>query len=140
MCLYYALIDDFYALCRYAGATRVERTLGLNVLRRKSKKPKGFDELIDWFNNGSLSAEKIAPYELCMVGDRLLTDVLFGNVHGMLTIHVQPLTKVGDNRIGATIRSLETAFLLPLARRAGAKPPQSCLLNKGSHTGDDFLL
>ena len=25
---------------------------------------------------------------LCAVGDRLLTDIMFGNLHGMLTVHV----------------------------------------------------
>ena len=34
-----------------------------------------------------------------MVGDRLLTDVVFGNMNGMMTVHVRPLTLVGDNKV-----------------------------------------
>lgn len=83
-------------------AARVEETLGLTVLRRQSKKPKGFDELLKWFNrretstyaaldaadfnNGGGAIPAYEPHELCMVGDRSLTDVVFGNVHGMLTV------------------------------------------------------
>ena len=39
-----------------------------------------------------------------MVGDRLLTDVVFGNLHGMLTVHTQPLTLEGDNKVARAIR------------------------------------
>jgi len=83
-------------------AARVEEALGLTVLRRQSKKPKGFDELLKWFNrretsisatpdaadgyNGGGAISAYEPHELCMVGDRSLTDVVFGNVHGMLTV------------------------------------------------------
>jgi len=95
----------------YVDAARVEEALGLAVLRRQSKKPKGFEELLQWFNRGessicppstcaSITATAAAadsnnggearlavkPHELCMVGDRSLTDVVFGNVHGMLTV------------------------------------------------------
>lgn len=45
--------------------------------------------------------------ELCFVGDRLLTDVVFGNLHGMLTVHTRPLTLKGDNRPAALFRFLE---------------------------------
>lgn len=45
--------------------------------------------------------------ELCFVGDRLLTDVVFGNLHGMLTVHTRPLTLEGDNRPAAVFRFLE---------------------------------
>lgn len=41
------------------------------------------------------------------MGDRLLTDVVFGNLHGMLTVHTQPLTLKGDNRPAAVFRFLE---------------------------------
>jgi hypothetical protein len=86
--VYLAALFSFWPH-RHADAARVEAALGLAVLRRKSKKPKGFDELLRWFNRetspGSVQEEKLAPHELCMVGDRALTDVVFGNLHGMLT-------------------------------------------------------
>lgn len=70
----------------YADAIRVEMSLDIPVLRRRSKKPKGFEELLEWFNRdeGIAESEPVQPHELCMVGDRVLTDVLFGNLHGNL--------------------------------------------------------
>ncbi len=32
-----------------------------------------------------------------MVGDRYLTDIVYGNRHGMLTIRPRPLTAEGEN-------------------------------------------
>lgn len=121
----------------YADATAVEASLGMVVLRRQSKKPKGFDELLAWFNNNNeeistaddggqtavsktgvtfspgpetaqqgtrAAANIILPHELCMVGDRSLTDVTFGNMHGMLTVHVGLLTSKGDNKVGRSLK------------------------------------
>ena len=55
------------------------------------------------------------PSELCMVGDRLLTDVVFGNLHGMLTVHTLPLCtgedNKGDNKIASWIRSAENKLM-----------------------------
>jgi phosphatidylglycerophosphatase GEP4 len=86
----------------YAAAKSVEAALRVHVLRRRSKKPSGFNELLTWFNsadNVNNGLAQIQPSELCMVGDRALTDVVFGNHHGMMTIHVQPLTSNGDNKV-----------------------------------------
>jgi predicted HAD superfamily phosphohydrolase YqeG len=50
-----------------------------------------------------------------MVGDRLLTDIVFGNLHGMLTVHTLPLCKgsdnAADNKIASSIRSAENVVL-----------------------------
>jgi predicted HAD superfamily phosphohydrolase YqeG len=35
---------------------------------------------------------------LCMVGDRALTDVVFGNLHGMLTVRAQTKIKRSSRR------------------------------------------
>lgn len=53
--------------------------------------------------------------ELCFIGDRLLTDVVFGNLHGMLTVHTQPLTLEGDNRPAAFFRFIEKKVKLQYA-------------------------
>jgi len=115
----------------YKDAARVEAELGLTVLRRKTKKPKGFEELLAWFNSrssGSPGEGSFGPHELCMVGDRSLTDVVFGNLHGMLTVRVGVLTLKGDNKVARVARSAENKLFLPLARRVGAKPPQHPLI------------
>lgn len=88
----------------YADAVRIENTLGIAVVRHEAKKPGGIEDVLAFF------AEKdpdVRLDELCFVGDRLLTDVVFGNLHGMLTIHTQPLTLEGDNRPAAIFRFLE---------------------------------
>ena len=55
------------------------------------------------------------PAELCMVGDRLLTDIVFGNLYGMLTVHTLPLCtgqdNSQDNKVASVIRSVENKSL-----------------------------
>ena len=125
----------------YADALAVEAALALPVLRRQKKKPEGFDELHAWFralDHPGLAT--VAPHELAMVGDRLLTDVVFGNLHGMLTVHVRPLTLVGDNTVAKVVRSVENRLLLPAITRAplvGAAPPPHPFASGG---GAPFVL
>jgi predicted HAD superfamily phosphohydrolase YqeG len=55
------------------------------------------------------------PSQLCMVGDRLLTDVVFGNLHGMLTVHILPLCSgkenSKDNTVAKVVRAAENKFM-----------------------------
>ena len=62
------------------------------------------------------------PASLVMVGDRFLTDVVFGNLHGMLTVHTRQLTSVGDNKVAALMRRLEDR-LLAVYRWLRVRPP-----------------
>ncbi len=39
---------------------------------------------------------RCSPSKLVMIGDRYLTDVVYGNRHGMLTIRPTPLTLSGE--------------------------------------------
>lgn len=59
----------------------MESALGIAVLRHKDKKPAGGPEDLESHFGCSVS-------ELVMVGDRYLTDVVFGNRLGMLTVRV----------------------------------------------------
>lgn len=52
------------------------------------------------------------------MGDRLLTDVVFGNLHDMLTVHTQPLTLKGDNRPAAVFRFLERKVRTGMGQRS----------------------
>lgn len=65
----------------------------------------------------SICASQVRLDELCFVGDRLLTDVVFGNLHGMLTVHTQPLTLKGDNRPAAVFRFLERKVRTGMGRK-----------------------
>ena len=63
-----------------------------------------------------------------MVGDRLLTDVVFGNLHGMFTVRCAPLCtgseNRGDNLFARATRAVETAVYYRTPLRALLKPPR----------------
>mmetsp|Transcript_5590 Transcript_5590/g.7954 ORF Transcript_5590/g.7954 Transcript_5590/m.7954 type:complete len:190 (+) Transcript_5590:202-771(+) len=92
----------------YEDAIKIEHDMGIPVIRHDEKKPGGLEEVLKHFNLED-------PSQLCMVGDRLLTDVVFGNLHGMLTVHTLPLCKgednKKDNKIANAIRVAENKFL-----------------------------
>ena len=92
----------------YKDAAMIEESMGIAVIRHDEKKPGGLAEVLNHF-----SIED--PAQLCMVGDRLLTDIVFGNLHGMLTVHTLPLCQgaenSGDNKIAKMIRGVENKAL-----------------------------
>ena len=98
----------------HAQADRLERSLGLPVLRRPEKKPLGFESVLAHFGNVDAS-------NLVMVGDRYLTDVTFGNLHGMLCVRTSQLTQKGDNPVAQTMRVFEE-FLVALYRFLRIQP------------------
>eukprot|EP00934_Nitzschia_sp_Nitz4_P004288 Nitzschia sp. Nitz4//scaffold35_size145790//112690//113573//NITZ4_003048-RA/size145790-processed-gene-0.212-mRNA-1//1//CDS//3329549178//4278//frame0 len=107
----------------FEDAKKIEIALGVAVIRHQVKKPGGLNEVLAHF-------EIKDPETLCMVGDRLLTDIVFGNLYGMLTVHTLPLCKGSknrrDNKIASFIRSIENAFLYGgwfNANWLGRKPP-----------------
>jgi len=91
----------------YEDALEIERDMGINVIRHDVKKPGGMDEVLRHFEGKGVQDAS----QLCMVGDRLLTDVVFGSLHGMLTVHCLPLCtgaeNKADNTIASIIRTLE---------------------------------
>jgi len=89
----------------YEDAKKIESDLGIAVLRHDRKKPGGIEAVTDYFH--------CLPKELVMFGDRIFTDIVFGNRYGMLTIHTALLTEEGDNKATAKIRKYE----LPLMKK-----------------------
>ena len=87
----------------------IEEALGIAVIKHREKKPGGLDEVMRHFPNVN------DPSQLCMVGDRLLTDVVFGNLHGMLTVHILPLCSgeenKNDNTVAKIVRSAENKIM-----------------------------
>jgi phosphatidylglycerophosphatase GEP4 len=79
-----------------AEAARVEQALGVAVIRHGTKKPMGGDAMMRHFGVSSLQ-------HVAMVGDRVLTDVLCGNLNHMLTIQTLPLTEEGDIRLASLV-------------------------------------
>lgn len=67
------------------------------------------------------------PHEMIFIGDRYLTDVVFGNRHGMLTIRVAPLTSKGEPPTVAAARLVENACVSRWSA-AGLRAPAHHLL------------
>lgn len=84
-------------------AKTIERELGIKVLSHDRKKPAGIESVVIYF--------RCSPDNLVMFGDRILTDVVFGNRYGMLTVHTAMLTEEGDNKAAASIRKYELPML-----------------------------
>ncbi|ORX55616.1 HAD-superfamily phosphatase [Hesseltinella vesiculosa] len=81
-------------------AKKAEQELGVHVLRHETKKPSGGDTLM-------LHVQEPGSH-IAMVGDRLLTDIVYGNLNGNLTIWTkQVITEKGDNRPAVLIRRWE---------------------------------
>ena len=147
-------------------AERLESALGVPVLRHTAKKPMpGADDLAEvlaHFNAQPAAAQPaqlepqspqaegrhgrgeagrgdeglLRPDELCVVGDRLLTDVLFGNLHGLLTVHLRTtLSLTGDNAMARLFRGLESAVLLPLLKAVGCEAPRHAGWDKAAPPG-----
>jgi len=98
----------------YKDADVIEHSLGVSVLRHDQKKPSGIDAVTGYFN--------CPPEELVMVGDRILTDIVFGNRYGLLTVHTQLLTQANDNKAASATRDWEQA-LLDGWKEQGINPP-----------------
>ncbi|KAJ1981713.1 hypothetical protein H4R35_000606 [Dimargaris xerosporica] len=82
-------------------AQAVEAHLRIPVLRHRLKKPAcGHDLQAYW--------PDIPLHRIAFVGDRLATDVMFGNLHGMLTVWTQQVISTErDNPMAVRLRYLE---------------------------------
>lgn len=103
----------------FAQAARLTQRLGVTVLQHGTKKPAGADVLARHLAAGSASPG-LSAY--AMVGDRALTDAVFGHAHGMLVIQTRALTLAGDSRAARLVRPLEAAIARRMLAR-GARPP-----------------
>eukprot|EP00730_Choanoeca_flexa_P020327 TRINITY_DN9933_c0_g1_i2.p1 TRINITY_DN9933_c0_g1~~TRINITY_DN9933_c0_g1_i2.p1 ORF type:complete len:170 (+),score=17.43 TRINITY_DN9933_c0_g1_i2:27-536(+) len=76
------------------------------VLRHRDKKP-SYEcgrQLLDALNNPS-------PSQVAMIGDRLLTDVVFGNRMGFTTILTMPFTTAREPVVVQLLRKFENILL-----------------------------
>lgn len=93
----------------FVDGKEIEESLGIAVIKHSDKKPGGLEEVMRHFPNVD------DPSQLCMAGDRLLTDVVFGNLHGMLTVHILPLCtgkeNKNDNTVAKVIRTVENKIM-----------------------------
>ncbi|GBG25394.1 Phosphatidylglycerophosphatase GEP4, mitochondrial [Hondaea fermentalgiana] len=93
----------------------IERNTGIRVIVHKQKKPACLAEVLGHFDascekDGVL--EPLQPNAVLMVGDRLLTDTVFGNASGMTTLHLsETLELKGDNKLAVVLRRMENLLL-----------------------------
>lgn len=59
---------------------------------------------------------------IAVVGDRALSDVLYGNLNGAYTIQTVPFAPKADNRIVRVVRRVEDWFVQRLLARNVAPP------------------
>jgi phosphatidylglycerophosphatase GEP4 len=101
----------------YQSAAETEEKMQLAVIRHARKKPDCLDEVLTHF--ASRLGTNIKAHEIAVVGDRVLTDVLFANLNGMLSVLVAPISIRTDHPIAVLIRGFERRVILPLLRLFG---------------------
>ena len=63
-----------------------------------------------------------------MVGDRFLTDIVYGNKNGMLTVHTAPLATDGEPATVRLARRIEDRYISQWRSR-GIVPPRHALVS-----------
>ena len=93
----------------FKEAREIEENTGMMVIKHQFKKPKVYKEILETFGNKRESP--ISNKEICVIGDRLLVDVIMGREYGFFTILVQPITKTKDNFIVKILRKFENLLV-----------------------------
>jgi phosphatidylglycerophosphatase GEP4 len=63
----------------FIDAQLIESKLGVHVLRHDVKKPHGANALFEHL-------KPLKPHEIAVIGDRILTDIVYANQNGMMSI------------------------------------------------------
>nr|CCA22652.1 conserved hypothetical protein [Albugo laibachii Nc14] len=84
----------------FSEANQIESELQIPVLRHHTKKPHGINSIRAHFH-------PIPIQQLVMIGDRYSTDVLFGNLNGLLTIRTDQFTRKGERFGNVLLQQLE---------------------------------
>ncbi|KAL9080396.1 MAG: hypothetical protein Q9157_000852 [Trypethelium eluteriae] len=101
-----------------AEASLLEHNTGVKVLHHNIKKPGCGHEILQYFRDAS-DAQIIAPSQIAVVGDRLLTDVLMANTMGWHALWVKDGV-VERKGLWAHLEHGLAAFLT----RRGYEPPE----------------
>ena len=111
------------------GVLEAEQRLGLRVLRHAFRKPAGEPGALEESLGTGVRAE-----EMLVVGDRVMTDIVFGRRQGCATVLVPPLDGgAGENATVRAARAVENTFFLPQQRR---RPRRSIGGDDGGGGGD----
>ena len=87
----------------FKKAERGEQALSISFIRHERKKPDVIDDILAHF--GTWNTKEIA-----VIGDRIATDVLLGNLHGCMTILVEPFDPTKDNAAVKLARKIERSL------------------------------
>lgn len=88
-------------------AAKCEHSLQLKFIRHDKKKPAVMPDILFHFN--ITRAEQV-----CIVGDRVTTDIVMGNQHGCYTVLVEPLAPSKDNFVVRLVRRFEDKWLIKI--------------------------
>jgi phosphatidylglycerophosphatase GEP4 len=112
----------------FKEAARVEAALQVPVLRHRDKKPAGGAA-------DAATALRCAPHELVVVGDRRLTDVVFGNLAGAITVLVAPADTARESAVVRAARRLEGALGAAYERAGVRAPPHPLVVSDADLAG-----
>lgn len=117
-----AVNQKFYVVSNSAGtffyeheARAFEEHTGIRVIRHFFKKP--------WGYNAAIAETGVNPDEILVIGDRIYTDIVFGNNIGALTVLVQPFSDKGELQGISSLRSRELNELEVLCKEYGCIAP-----------------
>jgi len=118
-----AVLSNSAGLTQYdpngAIADELEQALGIGFLRHSSKKPAGSCTALE-------QRFKCASIEMVMLGDRYLTDVVYGNRHGMFTVRAAPFTEAGESLSIRAAKFVEETAVSWWRKPDGSKKPERC--------------
>ena len=91
----------------FEEAIQTELKMKISVIRHLKKKPDCLQEVLTHFRDKSVNNNddtNIHTRQICVIGDRVLTDVVFANLHGMYSVLVEPLDCKSDHPISIFFR------------------------------------
>lgn len=106
------------------AAAQFEAQNGIRVLHPKRRKPLDLEVV-----NGFIKECGCKNEEVCVIGDRLLTDMVLGNLCGCTTILVNPLVTNPNNRLINRIVGLEHWLTSKLPKGKGINIESAISLN-----------
>lgn len=118
-----AVLSNSAGLTQYdptgAVADELEAALGIGFVRHSSKKPSGSCVALE-------ERFQCSPTDMVMLGDRYLTDVVYGNRHGMFTVRCAPFTEAGESASIRAAKWIEEVAVRWWRKPEGSKKPERC--------------
>ncbi|TMW60636.1 hypothetical protein Poli38472_000678 [Pythium oligandrum] len=118
----------------FAKAAQIEKELQVAVLRHNQKarlmKPNGIEHVKAYFG--------VEPEQLIMIGDRYSTDILFGNMHGFLTIRTDQFTQDGESVVNKQMQRIEKALIERIVESGVEPRPHPLMSTEGGQINSRY--